>query len=47
MQQDPGETANLASNPKFVTVLAGHRRCLRAQIKALVDEYGQSLLAPP
>lgn len=45
MQQDPGETVNLASNPKFATVLADHRRRLRAQIEALGDTYGRTLLA--
>jgi len=45
MEKDSGETVNLASNPKFANVLAGHRRRLRAQIEALGDGYGRSLLA--
>jgi len=44
MEKAPGETLNLATNPKFAPVLSDHRRRLRARIEALGDAYGQSLL---
>jgi choline-sulfatase len=44
MEKDPGETTNLAVNPKFALVLADHRRRLRQRIEELGDGYGRSLL---
>jgi len=45
MEKDPGETTNLAANPRYRTVLADHRRRLRQRIDELGDDYGRSLFA--
>ncbi|MBM3724030.1 MAG: DUF4976 domain-containing protein [Acidobacteria bacterium] len=44
MDKDPGEMTNLATDPKFASVLAEHRRRLRARVEELGDGYGRSLL---
>jgi arylsulfatase A-like enzyme len=44
MTKDAGEMRNLAAVPAAAGVLAEHRRRLRQQIEARVDEYGRSLL---
>ncbi len=43
MERDPGEMVNLATQPRFASVLAEHRRRLRQRIEELNDDYGRSL----
>lgn len=44
MEKDPGETVNLAGNPKYRNVLTEHRRTLRARIGELGDRWGSELM---
>ncbi len=45
MEKDPGEMANLVTNPKFTAILADHRKRLQERIEGLNDDYGRSLVA--
>ncbi len=44
MNKDPGETANLAADPKSAGLLADHRARLRRRVEELGDKWGKSLL---
>lgn len=44
MEKDPGETVNLAENPRYRAALMEHRSKLRARIEELGDGWGRELM---
>lgn len=45
LDKDPGETTNLAPDPKAAKILADHRRRLSQQVAALGDAFGQKIMS--